>query len=335
MDPVFENPKYAVKEVGDFQALSQNLGWGITLSRIPETWKVSRGEGVTVMVVDSGHTVHPDLGDNVVFGANFINDEDKFDYTGHATHVCGTIAAQDNSSGVVGVAPECKVITVKALNKNGVSSGMSVIRALRYAVEIKPDIVNLSLGSKDHMPPEVRRLIQKLSQMNIPVVCAAGNDGDKINLSYPAGYPETIAVGAYDYKKKVADFSQGGALLDFVAPGVDILSTWTDGRYATLSGSSMSAPFVTGIIALGIAKHRKQEKETGKNDFNTVKKMKKHLIKYSTDYGVVGRDRESGYGIIDVFGFVTANALDTDETPMLANHPYKDSVWSRIKSLFI
>jgi len=289
-------PEYEINE--ELSSLSQRIDWGLKQLNVPATWSITKGEGITAMVIDTGHPVHPDIGDNAVPGKNFIPGEPIEDENGHHSHCTGIICAKDNGIGMVGVAPEAKCISVKALAKNGSGSYTGLCDALDYAIEVKPDVVSMSLGGPTPSA-QIHERIKKLYKMNIPVVCAAGNSGLG-GVGYPAAFEETIAVAAYDKNGKIARFSSVGPRVEWAAPGVNIYSTYLKEGYASLSGTSMACPFITGVICLMLAKHRKQEKATGMNDCKTVAQIREHLLKYTHDKGMVGRDWSWGYGVIDV-----------------------------------
>lgn len=291
----FQLPPHEYESV--ITTLSQTQGWGIKQSKIPNTWTVTEGEGETVMVIDTGWSDHIDLGENCVKGISTVGG-DIVDREGHSTHCCGIIAAKNNDSGMVGVAPKAKTIAVKALDDNGSGSFTSIVKALEYAAKIKPSVVSMSLGSPSGTE-KFRAAIKKLYDMNIPVIAAAGNSG-KGGVNYPGMYPETITIAAYNKNGKIAGFSSVGETVDFAAPGVDIYSTYLNNKYATLNGTSMACPFIAGVVALLLAKHKKQEAETGKNDCKTVEEIRQHLLKYTVDKGYVGKDNYWGYGVIDV-----------------------------------
>jgi|TARA_Y100000289_G_scaffold19707_1_gene19037 subtilisin family serine protease len=307
-------PDFAVDEV--YSTLSQSMDWSLKYSNIPETWKTTKGEGITIAVIDTGLPDHPDIGDNAVEGKNCITNEDIYDYNGHQTHCVGIISAKDNQQGFVGVAPNSKCICIKALGKNGSGSSLSIIGALDYAIKMKPDIVSMSLGFPTSNPV-IHNKIKTLYSMNIPVVCAAGNSG-KAGVNYPAAFPETIAVGAFDKFGNIAGFSSRGSEVDWAAPGANIISTYLNKGYASLSGTSMACPFIAGIIALMLAKHNKQEQETGKNDCKTVADIRHHLIKYTNDKGTVGKDEDWGYGVIDIESMFKEEQVDS---PIEADEP--------------
>jgi subtilisin family serine protease len=289
-------PKYEINE--QLGSLSQRIDWGLRQLNVPKTWSITRGGGITVMVIDTGHPVHPDIGDNAIEGKNCISGEPIEDENGHQLHCTGIICAKDNQTGMVGVAPEAKCISVKALNKSGSGSYYGLAEALDYAIEVKPDLVSMSLGGPTPSPVLQER-IKTLYELNIPVICAAGNSGDG-GVNYPAAFDETIAVAAYDKYGKVARFSSKGEKVEWAAPGVNIYSTFLNDGYASLSGTSMACPFIAGVVALMLAKHKKQEEATGMNDCKTVAQIREHLLKYTNDKGAVGRDNSWGYGVIDV-----------------------------------
>jgi subtilisin family serine protease len=316
---------FEVKKV--LSTLSQSQGWGIKQLNVPETWKTTKGSGITVMVIDTGYSDHPDLKGAMVIAKSrsFLKYEpDINDLNGHSTHCAGIIGARNNDIGMVGVAPECNIITLKVLGENGTGGFDAIRSALKYAIDVKPDVISMSLGSHSY-DKEMHDLIKKLYEMNIPIIAAAGNDGKKKfgnkvidTINYPAKYPEVISVAAYDKYGNPAIFnSYGSDNIDFSAPGVDIYSTWVNHEYVSISGTSMATPFVAGIVALLLAKHRKQELETGKNDCKTISEIKEHLVKYADDKGVVGKDLNWGYGVINPVELIKSSENDSIVTTTL------------------
>lgn len=293
MDSSISLPPYTINQIGDYQTLSQNVPWGISKLDVPSAWAKTKGEGITIMVIDTGFSGHED-NVNETKGPSFVAQEpDSRDYNGHGTHVVGIIGACDNATGIVGVAPNSKIISVKALDKNGFATGASVERALEYAAKVKPDIINLSLGSSKTMPDSIYNLLQKMADQGIVTVVAAGNNGRKGGIMYPAKWPMTFAIGAYDIFDEVASFSAVGEEIDFVAPGVEILSTFLNNQYAIMSGTSMAAPFVTGVLALMLA----QAKKIGVK-YATAKQIYDHLLVATVDLGPKGFDNRYGFGVI-------------------------------------
>ncbi|MBO0603739.1 S8 family peptidase [Sporosarcina sp. E16_3] len=232
---------------------------GVELIQAPAIWKDTKGKGITVAILDTGcDSSHPDLQNQIIGGRNFTDDDGSnpdifLDYNGHGTHVAGTIAAQQNDKGVVGVAPEASLLIVKVLNRKGSGQYGWIIAGIHYAIEQKVDIISMSLGGPTDMP-ELHEAIKKALATNILVVCAAGNEGDGDDstdeFAYPGCYNEVISVGAINLERSPSDFTNSHNEIDLVAPGEKILSTYLNGKFATLSGTSMAAPHVSGALAL-------------------------------------------------------------------------------------
>ncbi|CAH0343790.1 S8 family peptidase [Bacillus sp. CECT 9360] len=248
-------PYQVVEEVQEVSEVPR----GIDLIQAPKVWEKTKGKGITIAILDTGCEItHPDLKDRIIGGRNFTGDDqgnkDIFlDYNGHGTHVAGTIAAVQNSSGVVGVAPEANLLILKVLDKNGSGQYDWIIDGINYAVEQKADIISMSLGGPEDVP-ELHEAIINAVKNKILVVCAAGNEGDGRDttdeLGYPGCYNEVISVGAIDLERRSSDFTNSHNEIDLVAPGEEILSTYLNGKYAKLSGTSMATPHVSGALAL-------------------------------------------------------------------------------------
>jgi subtilisin family serine protease len=232
---------------------SQFSSWEISKFEITKYWKYSTGRGVKIAVIDTGCDYnHPDLKSNLLQGFNAIDGGDYIDNNGHGTHVAGTIAASNNNIGVVGVAPDAKIIPVKSMGDNGEGSLKSIVNGILWSVEQNVDIITMSIGSP-RSEISLEKAIKYAASKNIAIFCAAGNMGNSHDLMYPAQYTEVISIGAIDEHLNMANFSCYGAELDFLAPGVDILSTVPKSGYARMSGTSMSNPFAVGCAALTIS----------------------------------------------------------------------------------
>ena len=233
--------------------------YGVKMIEAPNMWKASyKGDGVRIAIIDSGCDVnHINLKDNIAGVRNFTPEDMKnpnivTDRVGHGTHVAGIVAAKGYNS-VAGVAPNAQLYILKAIDKTGSGKASWVINAVNYAINLNVDVISMSLGmptSDDKMERAIKNAIAN----GISVVCAAGNEGDgnyeDFEYSYPAAYVDVISVGAVDRKAVPASFSNANLVIDCVAPGVDILSTYPNNSYASLSGTSMAAPHVTGTLAL-------------------------------------------------------------------------------------
>jgi major intracellular serine protease len=232
---------------------------GIDLIQAPSIWEKTKGKGITIAILDTGCDVeHPDLKERIIGGRNFTKDDggkpDVFkDYNGHGTHVAGTIAASLNQKGVVGVAPEANLLILKVLGRNGSGRYEWIIQGISYAIEQKVDIISMSLGGPQDVK-ELHQAIKAAVQNGILVVCAAGNEGDGEHrtdeYAYPGSYNEVISVGAVNLERRSSPFTNSNNQIDVVAPGEQILSTYLNGTYAKLSGTSMATPHVAGALAL-------------------------------------------------------------------------------------
>ncbi len=251
------------------------------IDRINAENLLNKGAGLVVAVIDTGIELsHPDLKTNIIANKSCVSGaKNGNDDNGHGTHVAGTIAAIDNSIGVVGVAPEAKLIAVKVLNRNGSGTWSSVICGIDWvtanAVKYNIKVANMSLGGSGSSDNNcgytnndpLHKAICKSRDAGIVYAVAAGNETNSTNISVPASYNDTvITVSAlsdsdgvpggigfptyYGADDTFATFSNYGSEVDLSAPGVDIYSTYKGGGYATLSGTSMATPHVSGAIAL-------------------------------------------------------------------------------------
>ncbi|MDP3698981.1 MAG: S8 family peptidase [Nanoarchaeota archaeon] len=271
---------------------AQKLPWGV--DRIDADLANGTGTGVTVCVVDTGiDKTHPDLQANIVGGKNFVAkglvvDSAKWDDdNGHGTHVAGTIAAVDNTIGVVGVAPSASLLAAKVLNRQGSGYLSDVIAGIDYCVQSGAKVVSMSLGSNSDVQA-LHNAVDAAYANGVLLVAAAGNDYGGA-VSYPAAYDSVVAVSATDSNNNLASFSNVGPQVELAAPGVSILSTYKDGGYATLSGTSMATPHVSGVAALAIQG----------NPLMSNVEIRALLQNTADDLGALGKDNLFGYGLVD------------------------------------
>ncbi|GLI83518.1 major intracellular serine protease [Rossellomorea marisflavi] len=250
-------PYFMNEMIGDVNEVPK----GIEMIQSPILWKEGcKGKGTTIAVLDTGCDInHPDLAGRVKSVKNFTDDDagaddNVTDYSGHGTHVSGTIAANEDGDGVIGVAPLADLMIIKVLaGSSGRGQYDWIVKGIEYATEQGVDIISMSLGGPTDYKP-LHDAIKKAVAAGILVVSAAGNEGDGNSdtdeFSYPASYKEVIAVGAIDLQRKSSYFTNSNNEIDLVAPGEQILSTIPGDKYAKLSGTSMSAPHVAGALAL-------------------------------------------------------------------------------------
>lgn len=266
--------------------------YGVVMIQAKSLWNLSnKGEGIRVAVIDSGCDIeHESLKSNIAGVRNFTDEDNKnpnvvIDRVGHGTHVCGIIAANGNNNTIVGVAPSCSLYILKAIDRTGSGKVSWVVNAINYAISLKVDIISMSLGMPNSST-KLEKAIKSAINNNILVVCAAGNEGDcdsdseDFQYSYPAAYVDVISVGAVDRKGVPACFSNSNLVIDVVAPGVDVISTFPNNQFASLSGTSMAAPHVTGSLAL--------LKNWSRDEFQrdlTQEEIYAQLIKYTKNLG--------------------------------------------------
>ena len=245
-------------------ASAQPIPWNITRIHAPEAWPISSGVGVKIAVIDTGiDRDHPDLQGNLAGCVNFIQSwKTCEDDNGHGTHVSGIIAAQNNSLGVVGVAPQARLYALKVLDRRGSGYLSDIIEALDWSVAHGVGVINMSLGTTSHVQ-SFHDAIIRVAGAGITQVAAAGNSGPGANtVTYPAKYPEIVAVAATDSSNNVASWSSRGSEVDLAAPGVSITSSYRGNGYRVLSGTSMASPHVAGVVALRLALHPGQSPQS-------------------------------------------------------------------------
>ncbi len=267
------------------------LHWSHKLMHINEAWARATGKGVKIGIVDTGCDIHhPDLNGAIVGCHNFSQSSGQCeDMHGHGTHIAGIIAAKITGSGVSGVAHGASLYIARAIDNSGVGNPANIARAIEACIDAGCDVINLSLGCPEEYIP-MSRAIQRATEKNIIVVAAAGNCGDNnvstVEEQWPARLPFVISVAAINKKLINASWSASGDI-EFSAPGVDILSCYPGGRYATMSGTSQACPFITGACAL--------MKEI-KRDIN-----REQIVKLLSQYSMsIGHQASFGAGVVNV-----------------------------------
>jgi subtilisin family serine protease len=227
----------------------QETPWGIARVQAPQAWASSRGAGVKLVVIDTGiERAHPDLAARLKGGWNAITKTDDYnDDNGHGTHCAGTIAAIDDQQGVVGVAPDVDLYGVKVLDAGGSGTFDDVIAGMQWAVDNRMQIASMSLGAS-RGNPALEDAVKAMEAAGVTLIAAAGNSGGAVG--FPGGYEGAIGVAASDVRDNLARFSSRGPEVDLIGPGVGVKSTYVGGTYASLSGTSMATPHVSGLAAL-------------------------------------------------------------------------------------
>jgi subtilisin family serine protease len=239
--------------------------WGLDLIHADQAHAVSTGAGAVVAVVDTGiDASHPDLAGRIGPGWDFVDgDSTPEDGNGHGTHVSGIIAADaGNGIGVDSVAPGATIMPVRVLDSGGSGSDANVAAGIDWATDHGANVINLSLGGAVPTPglglgDAITAAVQHALDQGVIVVSAAGNDGLPFCENDSFG-GKVLCVGAVDKRENRSFFSSFGSGLSLVAPGgsdmpgtdEDVLSTWNDGGYQELAGTSQATPHVSGVAAL-------------------------------------------------------------------------------------
>ncbi len=231
---------------------SQTTPWGIT--RVGGSMDGS-GLNTYAWVIDTGIDLsHPDLNVNTSWSKSFVPGlSSPNDGNGHGTHVAGIIAAKNNGFGVVGVAAGATLVAVRVLNSQGSGSYSDIIAGVNYVGQgsIPGDVANMSLGGPGNS--SLDNAIRNVANMGVYFSLAAGNESQFAGNVSPArtNHSRVYTVSAIDSNDNFASFSNwGNPPVDCAAPGVSIFSTYRGGSYATLSGTSMAAPHVGGILLI-------------------------------------------------------------------------------------
>ena len=247
LDP---NEMVGVPEYGP-RAQAQSTPWGIT-----RVGGASNGTGKTAWVIDTGiDPNHADLTVNTTKSRNFSSGNSYTDGNGHGTHVAGTIAAKNNNNYVVGVAAGATVVAIRVLNNNGSGTTTSILNGINYVSNnaAANDVANMSLGFGG-VVTSVDNAVTTLANKGVKIAIAAGNSGVHAGNVTPArvNHSNVYTVTAMNSSNAMASFSNyGNPPCDYAAPGVSVLSLWKSGGSNTISGTSMAAPHVAGILLLG------------------------------------------------------------------------------------
>ena len=226
------------------------------------TWNINRvgfgdGRGKRAWIIDTGIDFdHPDLNVDSVLSKSFINGVSSAeDENGHGTHVAGIIGAKNNQFGVLGVASGASLISLRVLDKDGEGLLSNIVKALAYVNNnaTPGDVVNMSVGDDEGGSTTLDQQVRNTAAQGIYIAIAAGNEKEQANKFSPGrtNAENVFTVSAVDSLDRFASFSNyGNDVVDYSAPGVKILSTFLNGRYAYMSGTSMAAPHVAGLLLL-------------------------------------------------------------------------------------
>ncbi|MEU6808703.1 type VII secretion-associated serine protease mycosin [Streptomyces sp. NPDC046831] len=292
--------------------------WALDALHVQQAWRTTKGEGVTVAVLDTGvEADHPDLAGNVLPGKDLIGFGARRGdraWARHGTAMAGIIAGHGHgpgrADGVLGVAPEAKILPVRVILEDGDSAraqarstrGSALADGIRWAADHGADVINLSLGDDSasaHPEPAEDEAVQYALRKGAVVVASAGNGGEKgDHISYPAAYPGVIAATAVDRYGTRASFSTRRWYATVSAPGVDVVIADPDHKYYQGWGTSAASAFVSGAVALVKAAHPGL----------TPAQIKKLLEDTAREAPADGRDDSRGFGFVDPAAAISAAA---------------------------
>ncbi|MFI7009598.1 type VII secretion-associated serine protease mycosin [Streptomyces sp. NPDC050145] len=306
--------------------------WGLAAMHTEEAWRTTKGRGITVAVLDTGvDDRHPDLEGNVLTGKDLVGfgaERGDRPWARHGTAIAGIIAGhghgKDDGDGVVGVAPEARILPVRVILEDGdparakarETRGDALARGIRWAADHGADVINLSLGDdSDTAHPEADEdaAVQYALKKGVSVVASAGNGGEKgDHISYPAAYPGVITATAVDSSGTRASFSTRRWYATVAAPGRGIVTADPDRKYYSAWGTSAASAFVSGAVALVRAAHPGLDPA----------QIKKLLEDTAQDPPSGGRDDSRGYGLVDPAAAIRAGAKLKPKR--LASAAYRD-----------
>lgn len=284
--------------------------WSLQRLLFEEMWEDTKGKGIRVAVIDSGvDKGNKQIAPALSGGRDFVdNGNGTTDPVGHGTKVAGIIAAQKKKgTGFVGIAPEATIVPIRSHDEKGKGNVGRLVKAIDYAIDQKVDIINISQGATEELPPgnPLEKAVQRAINANILVVASAGNGGEsgKVKETYPAAYDGVLGVAASDRNNERAPFSQPGPFVDIAAPGVDIVSTVPKGGHCVDHGTSFAAPYVAGVAALLRAKHPTWKPQ------EIIWHLQETAERSSPD-----RDINIGWGVVDPVAALADDTKPTGET---------------------
>lgn len=276
--------------------------WNLDMVESDAAHATATGTGAVVAVIDSGvHAAHPDLAARLLPGRDFVQDDDTpQDADGHGTHVTGVVVAnKENGAGISSVAPGATVLPLRVLDDDGAGSTEDVAAAIDYAVARGAHVINLSLGSEVPLvgaggDEAFNAALVRAAAANVTIVAAAGNNAVPI-CEQPSAAVRLLCVGAVDRCGGRSFYSSAAGPRGVMAPGgsglpvtgEDVLSTWNDGKYLEVAGTSQAAPHVSGAAALLVSLGLRGSAVADR------------ILATATDAGASGPDDMYGAGILN------------------------------------
>ena len=257
----------------------------------------SWGAGVKIAVLDSGIVPHPDL-PGLVQSIEIVPFPADLDKThGHGTAVASLIAGVDEDA--PGIAPAAQLISIRISDDSGQADSFAMAAGILAAVDAGADLINISMGTTVDNPL-IAEAVTYAQDHDSLIVASSGNS-EQADATYPAAYPSVVSVGAVDARGEHLEFSNYGTYLSLTAPGFAVNAAWPGGRYTRISGTSASAPIVTGAIAATMS--------SGTGKTMTAKEAAEIVMNHSDEAGISGPDSEYGVGILNVGRIMTREIM--------------------------
>jgi type VII secretion-associated serine protease mycosin len=273
--------------------------WHLRFLNVAKAHEISKGEGVTVAVIDTGVSPHPDLRGNLLVGKDVAGGgtgDGRQDHDSHGTGMAGLIAAHGGgrATGALGIAPKAKILPVRDRTPTSRGNSDNLAAGIEWAVSHGAQVINIS--SSAGPTSRLRNAVKSALDADVVVVAGAGNR-PAYAIGFPAYLDGVLTVGASDRTGELADISVTGKQVALVAPGVDIYSTGSEGKYRKGTGTSPATAIVSGAAALVRSRYPQL----------SAKEVVHRLTATATDKGPPGRDEEYGYGVLNLVAALTAD----------------------------
>lgn len=313
------NAKGSGEDVGENVKSPEGLSWGRDAMDIDESiLTADYDREVKVAVIDSGLS-----DEHEIFSTDRL-DENSYDFVDAVSDLTDPIG---HGTAVTGIIEECtpgnvQILALRVFNEEGLTTDSLVCTAIQYAIDNHADIINMSFGGTTEemkgMEP-YDTLIDTAYEKGILCVCAAGNRNDDVADMYPANNDKTVAVSGHDRNYELADQSNYGSMIDFSAPGEDIVCAQPDGSEAEQSGTSFAAPHVSAALACILSSHPETE---------TAQGLYEKATEFVKDIGDEGKDKQFGWGVFELSELIADDdeVDDGDREVSEHIHDYEDIV---------
>lgn len=279
--------------------LNTSTSYGLHLIDALRAWDITLGDrNIVIAVLDSGLSLeHEEFAGRIVPGLNTFDaaalPEDDH---GHGTHVAGIVAAEiNNAAGSAGVCPQCSIMPVKVLNQDNLGTFGNVAAGIYFAVDQGAQVINLSLGAQVSSRT-IEDAVRYAVDHNVLLVSAIGNNGTNA-IVYPAGLDGVVGVSAVAEDDAFFSISNYGSHVDFSAPGRKIYSSYRNNSFASMSGTSMAAPFVAGLAGLLLSV---------KSELTLPEIFALLRFGANDQLGLPGKDDQFGYGRVNAYRSLVA-----------------------------